>query len=123
MLPKWMKQMVDNVCSAYGCKAEFKYEKSCSPVINEAVSTELVKKSVTKVIGEENVIQIPPVMGSEDFSTYLEKVPGAFMILGGGNSEKGWMYSQHSNHFTIDEDCLVVGASVYARAALDFLQN
>ncbi|MCI1944385.1 M20 metallopeptidase family protein [Clostridium luticellarii] len=123
MLPKWMKQMVDNVCSAYGCKAEFKYEKSCSPVINEAVSTELVKKSVARVIGEENVIQIPPVMGSEDFSTYLEKVPGTFMILGGGNSEKGWTYSQHSNHFIIDEDCLVVGASVYAQTALDFLQS
>ncbi|WP_243139165.1 M20 family metallopeptidase [Clostridium sp. HV4-5-A1G] len=123
MIPKWMKRMIDNVCDAYGCKAEFEYKNGCSPTINETDSTELVKKSVVKVIGEENVIQIPPVMGSEDFSTYLEKVPGTFMILGGGNKEKGWMYSQHSNHFIVDENCLVVGSSVYAQTALDFLKN
>ncbi len=123
MIPKWLKRMIDNVCNAYGCRAEFEYENGCSPTINEADSTELVKKSAVKVVGEENVIQIPPVMGSEDFSTYLEKVPGTFMILGGGNVEKGWMYSQHSNHFIIDENCLVVGSSIYVQTALDFLKD
>ncbi|MEY8000583.1 M20 family metallopeptidase [Clostridium sp. Mt-5] len=123
MVPKWMKRMIDNICDAYGCKAQFGYEMGCSPTVNEAESTKFVKKSAAGAIGEENIIQIPPVMGSEDFSTYLKKVPGTFMILGGGNREKGCMYSQHSNHFTIDENCLPIGAAVYARIAVDFLQN
>ncbi|APM39601.1 M20 metallopeptidase family protein [Clostridium kluyveri] len=123
MIPKWMKKMIDNVCDTYGCKAQFGYEMGCGPTVNEIVSTEFVKKSVVGVIGEENIIQIPPIMGSEDFASYLKKVPGTFLILGGGNKEKGYMYSQHSNYFTIDEDCLSVGASVYAQIACDFLKN
>lgn len=121
MLPKWMKRMIDNICDAYGCKAQFGYEMGCNPTVNEAESAEFVKKSAAQAVGEENIIKIPPVMGSEDFSTYLKKVPGTFMILGGGNKEKGYMYSQHSNHFTIDENCLPIGAAVYAQIARDFL--
>jgi metal-dependent amidase/aminoacylase/carboxypeptidase family protein len=62
-------------------------------------------------------------MGSEGFSFYLKEVPGIFMILGGGNKKKGYMYSQHSNHFTIDEDCLPIGAAVYSQVACDFLKS
>jgi len=124
MMPKWMKKIIYSVCDTYGCKAEFAYEMGCSPTVNEIESTGFVKKSVARAIGEKNIIhQISPIMGSEDFSSYLEKVPGAFLILGGGNRKKGYMYSQHSNYFTIDEDCLSVGASVYAQIACDFLKN
>lgn len=120
MMPKWMKKIIDGVCSAYGCKYDFKYKDGFKPTINDDKSTEFARKSVAKLIGEKNIIQVGKIMGSEDFSSYLEKVPGTFMILGGGNKEKGWMYSQHSNHFTIDENCLPIGAAVYSQMAADF---
>ncbi|MHC6180355.1 M20 metallopeptidase family protein [Clostridium sp. JNZ X4-2] len=123
MMPKWMKKIIDGICGAYGCTYDFKYKEGYSPTVNEDTSTEFAEKSIAKIIGKENIIQIGKIMGSEDFSSYLEKVPGTFMILGGGNKEKGWMYSQHSNHFTIDENCLPIGAAVYAQIAVDFLQN
>ncbi|MEY8000584.1 M20 family metallopeptidase [Clostridium sp. Mt-5] len=122
MMPKWMKKIIDGICGAYGCTYDFKYKEGYSPTVNEDTSTEFAEKSIAKIIGEENIIQIGKIMGSEDFSSYLEKVPGTFMILGGGNKEKGYMYSQHSNHFTIDENCLPIGAAAYAQVALDFLK-
>lgn len=122
MIPKWMKKIIDNVCAAYGCTYDFKYKKGCDPTINDAESTKIVRKSIVKVVGEENVIQVEKIMGSEDFSAYLEKVPGTFMILGGGNKEKGYLHSQHSNHFRIDEECLPIGAASYAQVAVDFLK-
>ncbi|APM39602.1 M20 metallopeptidase family protein [Clostridium kluyveri] len=122
MMPKWMKKIIDGICSAYGCTYDFKYEQGFKPIINEDSFTGFIRKSIAKLIGEENIIQIGKIMGSEDFSSYLEKVPGTFLILGGGNKEKGYMHSQHSNRFTIDENCLPIGAAAYVQAALDFLK-
>ncbi|MCI1944384.1 M20 metallopeptidase family protein [Clostridium luticellarii] len=122
MMPKWMRKIINGICDAYGCKYNFEYKDGFKPTINDDACTEFARKSVAKLIDEKNIIQVGKIMGSEDFSSYLEKVPGTFIILGGGNKEKGWMHSQHSNHFTIDENCLPIGAAVYAQIAADFLE-
>lgn len=77
---------------------------------------------LSSIIGEENIIEVEKVMGSEDFSEYMLCVPGTVMILGGGNPEKDCIYPQHSNHFKIDENALPIGVASYVQAALDFLQ-
>lgn len=122
MMPEWIENMIQNTCTAYNCSYDFKYKFGCSPTTNDVNATEFVKKSIEKVVGAENVIGSEKIMGSEDFSEYLEKIPGMLLILGGGNKEKGYMYSQHNNHFTIDEDSLPIGAASYAQVALDFLE-
>lgn len=123
MLPEWIEKMVKNTCEAYGCEYEYKYEFMCSPTINEEKSTKLARESVAKVVGQENIIAIDKAMGSEDFSEYAQRVPGAFMFLGGRNEEKGCKYSHHSNFFNVDEDALPLGAASYAQVAIDFLNE
>lgn len=61
--------------------------------------------------------------GAEDFSYYLEKVPGVFMFLGCRNEKKGIAAVNHSDRFDIDEDCLGIGADALATLALDFLAH
>ncbi|WP_097026420.1 M20 metallopeptidase family protein [Clostridium peptidivorans] len=121
MLPEWIEKMVKNTCEAYGCEYEYKYTFMCSPTINEENSTKLAQESVGKIVGKENILTIDKAMGSEDFSEYVQRVPGAFMFLGGRNEEKGCKYSHHSNFFNVDEDALPLGAASYAQVALDFL--
>lgn len=122
-MPQWMEKIIKNTCEAYGCEYDFKYEFICSPTTNEETSANLAKEAVEKLIGQENVITIEKVMGSEDFSEYVEKVPGALMFLGGRNEEKKCCYSHHSNFFNVDEDALPIGAGSYAQVALDFLNK
>lgn len=122
MMPEWMESMIKNICAGYNCTYEFNYDFTCSPTTNEHKSTEFVRESVKKIVGEENILGSDKIMGSEDFSEYLTKVPGMLMILGGGNKEKGCLYSQHSNYFRIDEDSLPIGAASYAQVAIDFLK-
>ncbi|WP_027624246.1 M20 metallopeptidase family protein [Clostridium lundense] len=122
-MPKWMEKVIKNTCEAYGCEYDFKYDCICDPTINEEVSANLAKEAVEKLIGKENVINIEKVMGSEDFSEYLNHVPGALMFLGGRNEKKKCCYSHHSNFFNVDEDALPIGASSYAQVALDFLNR
>ena len=59
--------------------------------------------------------------GAEDFSVYMEHVPGVFGYLGVRNREKGIVCTHHHPSFDVDEDTLYHGAGIYARFALDFL--
>lgn len=121
-MPQWIEKVIKNTCEAYGCEYGFKYEFICSPTINNDEATKMIKASVNKVIGMDNIINIEKVMGSEDFSEYSALVPGALMFLGGRNDAKNCCYSHHSNHFDVDEDAFPIGVASYAQVALDYLK-
>lgn len=122
MMPKWMEKIIKSTCEAYDCTYDFEYILGCDITENSKDVTEFVKKSVSKIVGENNVIGADKIMGSEDFGEYSKVVPGMIMILGGGNKGEGICYSQHSNYFRIDEDSLPLGAASYAQVVVDFLQ-
>jgi len=122
MIPVWMERVIKGICSAYGCEYKFKYAYCLPATINDSETTNHLRKSVERILGEENILQIEKVMGSEDFSEYQLLTKGTFMFLGGGNKEKDCIYPQHSNHFKIDEDAFPIGVACYAQAALDFLK-
>lgn len=121
-MPEWMETLIKNTCAAYRCEYEFKPQFNCSPMINDPVATAAVRKSVGKLMAETDILQVPKVMGSEDFSEYAMVVPGMMMILGGRNEAKDCRYPQHSDQFKIDEDCIPLGVASYAQVAADFLR-
>lgn len=121
-MPELIEKIVKSICEGYDCEYEFKYDFRCAVTINDEEGTKFVKKSVEKIIGREAILTSEKFMGSEDFSEYLEYVPGTIMLLGGRNEEKNCCYSHHSNYFDVDEDALPIGVSSYVQVALDFLQ-
>lgn len=56
---------------------------------------------------------IKPLMASEDFAFYQQKVPGMFTMLGTKNEEKGYIYPLHSCYFNFDEIVLLKGVEFY----------
>ncbi len=52
-------------------------------------------RACSKGIGTENIVWVKPAMGGEDFSYYLQKVPGAFFRLGNRNEAKGTVHPYH----------------------------
>lgn len=122
-MPEWLKNMIENICKGYNCTFDFNYKFVCAPTINDEKSTKLVKTSVSKLIGEENIPTFEKIMGSEDFSEYLEHIPGTLILLGCRNEKKDCCYSHHSNHFKVDEDSLPIGVASYVQVALDYLNS
>ena len=120
-MPKWMEEVIKGTCAAYRCQYEFTYNFNCAPLINEPAATALAAKAVSKVMGAENLIKIPKMMGSEDFSEYSVNVPSTFMVLGVRNPAKDCVYSQHSEHYKADEDCIPFGVASHVQVVLDFL--
>jgi metal-dependent amidase/aminoacylase/carboxypeptidase family protein len=58
-------------------------------------------------------------MAGEDFAYYLQKVPGAFLLL--GSRPEGLMFPHHSPHFGFNEQALVVGLAVWQETIRTFL--
>ena len=91
---------------------EVKLEGTMRAFSDEAYET--MTKRVQEVAGD-NYEETPPYMLAEDFSLYLQKVPGMFFFLGSGNAEKGYIHSLHSAQFQFDEEILALGVETYAK--------
>ena len=62
-------------------------------------------------------------MAGEDFSYYLQHVPGTFFFTGAGNEEKGIIYPHHHPKFDIDEEAMLVAAKCLAAVTIDYLNE
>ena len=78
--------------------------------------------SAAEYVGMRNAREVPPLLGGEDFAHYLSHVPGAFMLIGCGNKEKGIVHPHHHGKFDVDEDAMQIGMQVLTHAALELLQ-
>jgi amidohydrolase len=120
-LSRRVKEILEGVTSGMRGSYEFNLMRKFPAVINEEKMTELVVKVAQDLLGKDKVSQMKPLMGSEDFSYYLQKIPGTFVFLGVENKEKGIIYPQHHPRYDIDEDILPVGAALHVAVALEFL--
>ena len=80
-----------------------------------------MRDCVAGAISPEANVSAPPVMGAEDFSYVLQRVPGAFGFVGVRKREWDVPRANHNSSFDMDEDALPIGAAVLASTALRFL--
>ncbi len=119
-----LSRIVENTAAAYDCVGEIEVRRMLPAVINEDEElNSLAKAAAIKLYGEEGLTDMPSLMGSEDYSLFMEKVPGFFAFIGAKNEEKGITYSNHHGKFTVDEDALVRGTALTAQFAYDYLNN
>lgn len=122
-LPSMMERVIKSTAASYRAEAELQYDFLTAPTINHEESTERARKAIAKIMSEDAVMEMPKMLGSEDFSEYLAKVPGTFAIVGTANEEKDTCYANHHPMFDIDEDMLVNGVALHAQYAYDFLNE
>jgi len=118
-----VKKMCKDIAKAYGGDAEFRRVKGYPLLINDKGFTNLVKKSASMILGEENVLEVSPSMGVEDFAYFLQRVPGTFYKLGCGNKEEGIDKPLHSSRFDVDERCIKVGIAVHVMTVLNYFEG
>jgi amidohydrolase len=92
------------------------------PLINDQALGRFAEESLTRTLGEKNVLRDPPRMIAEDFAHFAERVPAFFFFLGVGNPDRGITANLHTADFDIDEDALVVGATAMTNLVLDYLE-
>lgn len=118
-----LERMSQNLAAAYKTQMSIKFPSQTFPVVNVKEQVDFARKTMENLVGKENVVEVAPSTGSEDFSYFLEKAPGLYLQVGAGNKAKGIDYPHHHPKFNIDEDSLEIGTALYAEYALDFLTN
>jgi carboxypeptidase Ss1 len=114
-----IKDISEGVSGAHGAKCEVSMADSNPVTRNDPLVTKRVAQILKTIPGTKTVV-IPPVLAAEDFSFYLQKVPGTYYFLGTGNEAKGCVYPNHSSKFKVDEDVLKNGSASLALLAFEF---
>ena len=119
MVKTRMMEIIDGVAKSTGAKIEMDYQDWYPPTINDDNVTDRIRKSAEKIVGE-NVKEPYLTMGAEDFSYYLQKIPGCFIFIGSAPSDKELIsVPHHCSHFDIDERALLVGTSIFVQLIMD----
>jgi amidohydrolase len=109
---------IDEVANLHGAKSEINYVRGVPPVVNDPASTELLREAMTARRGVESVETTEQSLGGEDFSWYLERVPGAMARLGVRTPGERTVRDLHQGDFDADESAIQVGVELFTAAAL-----
>lgn len=118
-MPERIERIVKRIAEGYRCKAELAYIRQVPVLVNHEPCVEHVESAVDRLVGAARRVEAAPTLAGEDFSVYLERVPGCFFWLGSGpQTEAEHAYGLHHPKFTLHEECIPLGAALLASIAL-----
>lgn len=115
-----IRAMVTGIATANGCTVELVYDRMIGSVINGEEQTIAAHEVTKALLGEDNVRIIRPFMSSEDFSEYLNRIPGAIIRVGIRDEEH--QVSLHNQQMDFNDEVLPVSVSVVANMAVRRLE-
>ena len=116
--PEMITKLIKDVVAATGAEAEVTYTRGVPPVINDRMASAIIAGAAGAALGADRVVEAEISMGGEDFSFYLENVPGAMIRLGTGTPGAETKYDLHTSNFDVDERCIGYGVRVMVHTAL-----
>ena len=123
-LQKRVKEIASHIAAAHRCEVETEFPGNDYPAtVNDARCWEVAKELASELTGQDNVHELPAMMGGEDFAYYTEQVPGCFVAIGVGNEQQGATFGLHHPRFKVDEDALPLGTALHVAFALQSLDQ
>ncbi|HEY1081063.1 MAG TPA: amidohydrolase [Prosthecobacter sp.] len=116
-----MRRILKGITEAHGASYEMDYRVGYPSIINNEALVRSTLPAFHRIVGKDNVVEVIPGMGGEDFSYFAQVVPGFYFRLGVANEEKGIIHGAHTPMFDADEECLKTGVKAMAAAVCDFL--
>ncbi|MDA5192495.1 amidohydrolase [Govanella unica] len=124
-LLKRLDRTVTQVATSAGASAEIIHSSYAPVVFNDPALTAASLPALRRAAGDDRVLEVPLIMGSEDFAFYGKDVPSFFFFLGINKDgvKTGEAAANHSPKFYVNEAALPVGVKALSFAALDFLRG
>ena len=108
---KRIKELTEHTAAAYGATAAIKYRKGYPVMVNAPEQTKFAAEVAAEVAGAENVTtEAPAIMGGEDFAFMLEERPGAYILVGNGDTAM-----VHHPKYDFNDDAIPSGSSFWAQ--------
>ncbi|MGE7622673.1 M20 metallopeptidase family protein [Viridibacillus sp. NPDC096237] len=113
-----IERIVKGTCLAADCSYSYDYLRGYPPVVNHEKEAAFLTTIAKEIPGVLNVQQCPPLMVGEDFSYYLEEVPGVFFFTGA--MPENTVYPHHHPKFDFREESMLIASKTLGAAVLDY---
>jgi hippurate hydrolase len=129
MIEENMRRIVTMLPQAYGATGELNFIRAYPCLVNHEAQTHFAADVAEAMVGPDMVRRsIKPFTGSEDFSFFLEKVPGSYLFLGnGGGEHRGYEAYQgmgpcelHNPNYDFNDALLPIGGSYWVKLTQAF---
>lgn len=118
-----LKRCLEGLVTTMGITYDLKYSKGYPPVVNTINETDLIVNAARKIEDIEELVELKPSLGGEDFSYYLQRVPGSFFYTGTRNENFKADFPHHHPKFDIDEKGMLNAVKVFLQATEDFFNK
>jgi len=112
-----VRRIAESIAQLHGARIQITVKEGTPPLINTADMAALARRAAVATVGDAQVLPLKTAnMGAEDFSYYLNTIPGAYVRFGSQVPGKEG-FPAHSSKFDFDESALAVGAAYYQAVA------
>ena len=123
-----MRRVAETLPQVHGGTGELQFYRAYPPLVNWDAPTDFAARVAEEVFGADKVDRDTPQHGgAEDFSFYLEKVPGTYLFVGNGNGDHHEARyvgmgpcELHNPHYDFNDALLPVGSPYWVRLAQAF---
>jgi amidohydrolase len=125
VLQQEIPRLASSIAEAHGCRADVDFEVVYPVTVNDPDRTAETVERLSELFGPSRVVQLAdPLMGSEDFSFVLERVPGTFVFLSATPAEidHATAAGNHSPRVMFDDALLADQAAALAHLAIRVLE-
>lgn len=112
LIRRRIEDMSRQVAETYGASAEVDYLVGYPALVNHESEAERFFRVAPAALPGFAVEKAVPLMPAEDFAYYVRERPGCFMLVGAGNTEKGFVYPHHHPKFDFDESAMKASAAL-----------
>lgn len=120
MIRSRIYDFAEGTAKGYGAEASITYMMGYPSTVNDEHEFDRFFRVAPSVFGVKAEIS-PKIMPAEDFSYYLQRVPGCFMLVGAGNAEKSADRPHHHPKFDIDEEAMLYAAGLLITMAESYM--
>jgi len=103
-------QISTGIAAAHGARAELRYDRNYPVMANHATQTEYAADAARAVAGDCSAADL--IMGGEDFAFMLEARPGAYILVGNGETAP-----LHASDYDFTDDAIPAGVAYWATLA------
>ncbi len=122
LLAERIPQVIQGIATSLRGSADINYRRGVKATVNDPAVAALVQAALSEVVGTDNVYTGPPLMGSEDFAEFTDRVPSAFFFVGAADPDSDVRVDHHHPRFDIHEGSLPLGVEMMTIAALRWLE-
>lgn len=118
-----IEEIAQSVTNEYNATCQVDIRHGYPMLFNSPEVTAKAEVLAREFLGKENAIQVPERCTAEDFSYYLQQIPGTFMRVGVRNERLGKVHNLHSARFDADDEALLTAAGFLSYLVCNYVTD